>query len=217
MKLLRVDMKEQAVKSEAVPAAYEHLGGRGLIAELLLAEVPPRCDALGPHNKLIFAPGMLGGAGVTTAGRLSIGGKSPLTGGSKEANAGGTAGDTLGKLGIKAMVVENQPARPEFFVLHVTADSAELLPAGPVLGLGTYATADALQKQFGEDATILAIGQAGGLGSFVGTFVGGIVLGLTESLAGLAISGSYREVVGLALFILVLIFRPQGLFGAKER
>ncbi len=161
MKLLRVDMKELTVKSEAVPAAYEHLGGRGLIAELLLQEVPPRCDALGPHNKLIFAPGMLGGAGVTTAGRLSIGGKSPLTGGTKEANAGGTAGDTLGKLGIKAIVVENQPAKPEFFVLHVTADSAELLPAGPVLGLGTYATADALNKQFGEDATILSIGQAG--------------------------------------------------------
>src|SRR5512139_1309258 len=161
MKLLRVNMSEYQVQWEEVPAVYERLGGRALIARLLLEEVPPTCDALGPHNKLIFAPGLLGGAGVTTAGRLSIGGKSPLTGGTKEANAGGTAGDTLGKLGIKAIVVENQPARPEFFVLHVTADSAELLPAGPVLGLGTYATADALQKQFGEDATVLAIGQAG--------------------------------------------------------
>ncbi len=67
MKLLRVDMKQLQVRSEAVPAVYEHVGGRGLIAELLVQEVPPRCDALGPHNKLIFAPGLLGGAGVTTA------------------------------------------------------------------------------------------------------------------------------------------------------
>ena len=78
-------------------------------ARLLLEEIPPTCDALGPHNKLIFAPGLLGGAGVTTAGRLSIGAKSPLTGGVKEANAGGTAGDALGRLGIKAVVVEGQP------------------------------------------------------------------------------------------------------------
>lgn len=56
----------------------------------------------------------------------------------------------------------------------------------------------------------------GGLGSFIGTFIGGIVLGLTESATGYFLSFTYREVVGLVLFLLVLIFRPQGLFGAKE-
>jgi branched-chain amino acid transport system permease protein len=58
----------------------------------------------------------------------------------------------------------------------------------------------------------------GGLGSIMGTFVGGIVLGLTESATSFLIprGGTYREVVGLFLFVLVLIFRPQGLFGAKE-
>jgi branched-chain amino acid transport system permease protein len=58
----------------------------------------------------------------------------------------------------------------------------------------------------------------GGLGSIMGTFVGGIVLGVTESATSFLIprGGTYREVVGLFLFILVLIFRPQGLFGAKE-
>lgn len=57
----------------------------------------------------------------------------------------------------------------------------------------------------------------GGLGSFTGTFVGGILLGATESATAFLISGNYREVVGLLLFLLVLIFRPQGLLGAKER
>jgi branched-chain amino acid transport system permease protein len=56
----------------------------------------------------------------------------------------------------------------------------------------------------------------GGLGSITGTFVGGLVLGVTESATGYFLSLTYREVVGLVLFVLVLLLRPQGLFGAKE-
>jgi len=57
----------------------------------------------------------------------------------------------------------------------------------------------------------------GGLGSPVGTFIGGLILGVTESATSVLISTDYREVAGLLLFLLVLIFRPQGLFGKKER
>jgi len=56
----------------------------------------------------------------------------------------------------------------------------------------------------------------GGLGSITGTLVGGLLLGLTESITSLLLSSNYREVVGLVLFVLILIFRPQGLFGTKE-
>jgi len=56
----------------------------------------------------------------------------------------------------------------------------------------------------------------GGLGSITGTFVGGIILGVTESATGYFLSLTYKEVVGLVLFVLILIFRPQGLFGTKE-
>ena len=56
----------------------------------------------------------------------------------------------------------------------------------------------------------------GGVGSFTGTFVGGLLLGVTESATSILISGNYRQVVGLVIFILVLIFRPHGLFGAEE-
>jgi len=56
----------------------------------------------------------------------------------------------------------------------------------------------------------------GGLGSITGTFIGGLVLGVTESATGYFLSLTYKEVVGLVLFLLVLIFRPQGLFGTKE-
>ena len=161
MKMLRIDMKEAQIRWEPVSQEYERVGGRALIAKLLLNEIPPACDALGPHNKLIFTPGLLGGASVATAGRLSVGAKSPLTRGVKEANAGGTGGDALGKLGIKAIVVENQPKQKGLYILVLDGDSVDLIPAGEVAGLGTYATADRLQERFGADSTVICIGQAG--------------------------------------------------------
>ena len=161
MKLMRVNMEKLEVRWEPVPPVFEQLGGRALIAKLLLEEILPACEALGPHNKLVFTPGLLAGGGVTTAGRLSVGGKSPLTGGVKEANGGGTAGDTLAKLGIKAIVVEDRAPRGDWYVLHVTGDSASLLPAGDLMGLGTYATSDRLQERYGADSTVISIGQAG--------------------------------------------------------
>jgi branched-chain amino acid transport system permease protein len=57
----------------------------------------------------------------------------------------------------------------------------------------------------------------GGAGNFVGTFFAGILLGTVESTAAFFIPGNYRQVVGLVLFLLILSFRPQGLFGSKER
>jgi branched-chain amino acid transport system permease protein len=56
----------------------------------------------------------------------------------------------------------------------------------------------------------------GGLGSMIGTFIGGIVLGVAESGAAFFIGGNYRQIVGLVLFVLILVIRPQGLFGIKE-
>ena len=56
----------------------------------------------------------------------------------------------------------------------------------------------------------------GGLGNIPGALVGGLILGVTELATSFFISSNYREVAGLVLFLLVLIFRPQGLFGVKE-
>jgi len=161
VKILRVNMNKADVCWDPVPAEYEQLGGRALIAKLLLNEIPPDCDALGPHNKLIFTPGLLGGAVIPAAGRLSIGAKSPLTKGIKEANAGGTGGDSLGKLGVKAVVVEGQGTSGGFNILVIDGESAELVPADDLLNNGTYATSDKLQEKYGADSTVISIGQAG--------------------------------------------------------
>ncbi len=207
MRLLRVDMQGGQVTWQAVPPHYERLGGRGLIASLLLHEVPAGCDPLGPHNKLIVAPGLLGGAGVTTAGRVSIGGKSPLTGGVKEANAGGTAGDSLGRLGVKAIVVEGQPADGgPWWVLHLSGEAAELVPAEGLVGLGTYATAEALQRRFGDECTVLSIGQAGEqllLGAGI------VCTGEGEQRSNIAARGGLGAVMGSKRLKAIVIDRPQ--------
>jgi branched-chain amino acid transport system permease protein len=64
--------------------------------------------------------------------------------------------------------------------------------------------------------TSLIVMVLGGLGSFVGTFVAGVLLGVTQSLTSFWLGGAYREMVALLLFLLVLVVRPQGLFGTKE-
>jgi aldehyde:ferredoxin oxidoreductase len=207
MKILRIDMDQLQVKWEDVPLLYEHLGGRALIVKLLLEEIPPTCDALGPHNKLIFTPGLLGGAGVSTAGRLSVGGKSPLTGGVKEANAGGTGGDVLGKLGIKAIVVEGQAARGTLHLLHITLDSAELIPADEYHGLGTYATSERLQERFGSDCTVISIGQAG---EYLMHGAGIAVTGEKEQRSNHAARGGLGAVMGSKGLKAVVIDKPVG-------
>lgn len=193
MQLLRVNMTQLQTRFEAVPSIYERLGGRALIAKVLLEEVPPTCDPLGSRNKLIFAPGLLAGANVTTAGRLSVGAKSPLTGGVKEANAGGTAGDTLPKLGIKAIIVEGQAHQGEWYILRVKSDSAELIAANDLRGLGTYATADRLQERLGTDCSVISIGQAG---EFLMCGAGIACTGLADQRSNHAARGGLGAVMG---------------------
>jgi aldehyde:ferredoxin oxidoreductase len=161
VKILRVDMDRLQVTWESVSREHERLGGRGLIAGILLAEVPPPCDPTGPLNKLIFAPGLLGGTNVSSSGRLSVGGKSPLTGGVKEANCGGSGGSDLARLGIKALVVEGQPAAGTLYQLYLSATEAKLLPADEWRGLGTYDTATRARERWGTDCAVISVGQAG--------------------------------------------------------
>lgn len=54
-----------------------------------------------------------------------------------------------------------------------------------------------------------------GTGSILGAFPAGILLGVVEAVSGAFIGSTYREVIGLVIFVLVLILRPQGLFASK--
>ena len=160
-KLIRVDMTALKVRVEEAPSDFDQLGGRALSSHIIYAEVPPACHPLSKENKLIFSPGLLAGSIAPNSGRISVGAKSPLTGGTKEANVGGTAGHKLGRLGIKAIVLEGAPEKDSCYVIKVTKDGTSLLPAQKLAGLGTYETTSILVKEHGEKVGILCIGPAG--------------------------------------------------------
>ncbi|MDX2454956.1 aldehyde ferredoxin oxidoreductase N-terminal domain-containing protein, partial [Desulfosarcina sp.] len=109
-KILRIKMSAQgepAVKTEAL-GAYAGLGGRAMTSTIVAKEVPPTCHPLGAANKLVIAPGLLSGSAAAMSGRISVGCKSPLTGGIKEANSGGQGAQVMARLGYAAIILEGQ-------------------------------------------------------------------------------------------------------------
>jgi aldehyde:ferredoxin oxidoreductase len=160
-KIIRVDMSDLSVKSERIPEVYQGLGGRGLTSAIVANEVDPLCSPIGPNNKLVFAPGLLGGTNCANSGRISVGSKSPLTGGIKEANSGGQPGAYLSRLGIAAIVIEGMAAQDKLYKLYVSKDKCELSEADDLKGLGNYDTIDKLKRAFGEKSGFVSIGQAG--------------------------------------------------------
>ncbi|MBE9570212.1 MAG: aldehyde ferredoxin oxidoreductase, partial [Proteobacteria bacterium] len=158
---LTVNLETQTIDRSDLPEEAAWLGGRALLDSILLAEVPPTCHPLGPYNKVIIAPGLFAGTTMPTAGRLSIGAKSPLTGGIKESNVGGMAGIVLGQLGIGALVIEGESASQSLQVLVIRQDSTELVEAPELKGLGNYDTVAALKERFGQKVVIISIGPCG--------------------------------------------------------
>jgi aldehyde:ferredoxin oxidoreductase len=162
MKILRVDMTTGTITNEDTEPAFTGMGGRGLTSFFVDKEVPPMCDPLGPENRLIFAPGYLSGTPLVNSSRLSIGAKSPLTGGIKESNVGGTVAADLGHIGISAIIIEGQPEKNQFFILKIDqAGNAALLDAAAFWGKRTYELVAALNDAHGDDKSITCIGPAG--------------------------------------------------------
>ena len=107
-RMIRVDMSKQTVSIEPFPEKWKMLGGRALTARILLEECDATCDPLGPDNVFILAPGVLSGTAAPTSGRMSVGAKSPLTRGIKEANAGGNSAQDMMRIGYR---VQGGPGR----------------------------------------------------------------------------------------------------------
>ena len=160
-KIYRVNMTDLKVKEEPLAKEYERLGGRGLTSSIVAKEVPAASHPLGSENKLVYAPGLLGGTSAASSGRLSVGAKSPLTGGIKESNAGGTAAHKLARLGIAAIVVEGKSSGDTAYVLKVSSEGVELVPAADLKSLGNYELVERLRKRFGKDISCISCGPAG--------------------------------------------------------
>ncbi|WP_084154182.1 aldehyde ferredoxin oxidoreductase C-terminal domain-containing protein [Maridesulfovibrio frigidus] len=162
MNLLHVDMTTGLVTEGPPPKRYESFGGRGLTSAMISNLVPPDCDPFGAENLLIFAPGFLGGTPFANSGRLSVGAKSPLTGGIKESNVGGTMAKAISNHGIDAVVVRGKA--PEGTLYHLVIDEngkGTLIDAGDCRGMRNYELAELLLSKLGENNAISSIGPAG--------------------------------------------------------
>lgn len=162
-RILRINMGAKggpAVREEA-PGSYEGLGGRALTSAIVSAEVPPLCHPLGGDNKLVIAPGLLSGTIAAMSGRLSVGCKSPLTGGIKEANAGGQAAQVMGRLGYRAIVLEGKPEEDVPYEIYINKDGVRIEKDESLRMLGNYELVDRMKERHGDRIACISIGPAG--------------------------------------------------------
>ncbi len=199
--IIRVNLTDNSIKKEPVAEKYKNLGGRALTSKIIADEVDPACEPLGLHNKLVFAPGLLGGSYLSSSARLSVGGKSPLTGGIKEANAGGTAGGALSKLGIKALILEGESFTSYLRYLYIDHQTIELRPA-EMVGHGTYSTARLLRERYGDKASIILIGPAGERGYSSAGITNTDVQGRPSRFCGRGGLGAVMGIKGLKAIVL---------------
>ena len=95
------------------------------------------------------------------------------------------------------------------YLLAFAAGTGLAGAAGTLVSVG-YSISPSIGLEWTLKALIVIV--LAGLGSMLGTFVGGLVLGVAEAISATVFGGPYREVVGLLIFLVVLVARPQGLF-----
>jgi len=158
--ILRIDLSEKRAQVER--RFDELMGGRLLTGTIVSTEVDPGVDPLSTENKLVCAAGPLSGWGISCGGRLSIGGKSPLTGGIKESNSGGNVADTLAGLGCRALVFSGAfPEDAPGLVVVDAKDDVSFVDGREYWGLRLEDLAKKLRSDWGTEYAFVGIGPAG--------------------------------------------------------
>ncbi len=162
-KILRIDVGAQGGPKavETGLGDYAGLGGRAMTSGIVSKEVPPLCHPLGADNKLVIAPGMLSGSPAAMSGRLSVGCKSPLTGGIKESNSGGQGAQVLARLGYAAIVLEGKPLDDTLYKVVINQDGVKIEADNSLKMLGNYNLVDKIKESYGEKFCSISIGPAG--------------------------------------------------------
>jgi aldehyde:ferredoxin oxidoreductase len=146
---------KRELEGEAVVKA-----GRYLIAKTLLERGAATAEPLSPANPLIFSAGPFAGTSFSNANRTSVGCRSPLTGGVKEANGGGTFSYGLGQLKIAGFTLLG--ASPDWVVVHLTKSGrVEFDDGAPYLGKGNFEAAALLHARYGKKVSVALCGPVG--------------------------------------------------------
>ncbi|MHA1610782.1 MAG: aldehyde ferredoxin oxidoreductase C-terminal domain-containing protein [Promethearchaeota archaeon] len=161
-KLFRINLKSQEITSEEITPTHPYVffAGRSLSSKIIADEVPPKTDPLGSGNKLIFATGFLTGTPCPNSGRISIGAKSPLTGGIKESNVGGRAPALLGRHDIRAIVCEGISESWLLLLIEPTGN-IKAISCGDLQSKNNYELSTILRERYGKNCGIFSIGIAG--------------------------------------------------------
>jgi aldehyde:ferredoxin oxidoreductase len=161
-KILRIDLTTRTVEVERPGPTYwrRYMGGWNIIGDVLLKEVPPGVDPLGPENVLIFAPGLLTGLPISGASRSAVGAKSPLTGAFGAAEVGGNWGAQFKRAGYDALIVSGTSPTPIY--LWITDGEVEIRDATGLWGKTTKETQAAIRAELDAPRAELAMIGPGG-------------------------------------------------------
>ncbi len=159
--VLRVNLSTGKIAKEPIAESVwrQFVGGRGIGTKLLMDNMCPRADPLGPDNPLIFATGPLTGTFAPTGGRYVVVTKSPLTGTVACSNSGGYWGPALRYAGYDFLIVEGAATEPVYLWIH--DDNVQIRRATHVWGKWVAETEDILRNETHPDARVALIGPAG--------------------------------------------------------
>jgi aldehyde:ferredoxin oxidoreductase len=160
-RLLRVDLTRGTIDVEEIPELISrmYLGGSAMAAYLLLREIRPGIDPLGPDNVLIFTTCLANGCPLSGTNRFTVAAKSPLTGGYGESEAGGWWGPELKAAGFDGIIVTGQSPKPAY--LWISDGEAELRSGGHLWGKISGEVQDVLTAETDKRARVLQCGPAG--------------------------------------------------------
>lgn len=192
-KYLHIDLTQREVREETFSGEQVAQAGRYLIAKTLLELGAATVDPLSPANPLIFSAGPFAGSNWSNANRTSVGCKSPLTGGIKEANAGGSFGLAMGQLSIAGFTLYG--GCDEWSVMYLKKDgTVEFSSAAQYLGRGTFETAAMLHEVHGQKVSLALCGPVAEYGGLLA----GISMSDTDKRpARLAARGGVGAVMGV--------------------
>ncbi|GAB4310695.1 MAG: aldehyde ferredoxin oxidoreductase family protein [Promethearchaeota archaeon] len=159
-KVLRVDLSRETAEPLEVPSEYyeQYFGGVGLGVRLLWEHSAPGVDPLSPSAVVGVFPGLFTGTVAPMSGRWMTVGKSPLTGGWGDANAGGYFGAAVKRSGFDGVLITGAAQRPTY--LFCDGEVAELMDASDLWGKDATETEKSLVERHGKGFQVASIGQA---------------------------------------------------------
>ncbi|MBI1959856.1 MAG: aldehyde ferredoxin oxidoreductase, partial [Candidatus Rokubacteria bacterium] len=161
-KLLHVDLTTRQTRVEEIPETIlrKYMGGGALACHLLLRELPPGVDPLGPDNVLVFTTSIINGMSLSGTNRYTAAAKSPLTGGYGESEAGGWWAPELRAAGYDGVVIRGRSETPVY--LWIKDGEVEIRDARAYWGKLSGEVQAGLEQELGDKRIrVLQTGVAG--------------------------------------------------------